>query len=947
MVFDERDLDQEESNEDMKKKHKPHSDQLGFDDMINETEKKSSKKSSKKQEENAKTSSTKTEKPKKEESKTTRKSSKKIEDKQTDDEKIVIIDKNLSVVKNDNDLDSQDDEQEDETLNSKYEEWQTGNSNSSSGKFEDTFTVDSDGSYTKDIAKVYHDSMIPYSEYVILDRAIPRVEDGLKPVQRRILYSMWELGVTPDKPYKKSAKTVGDVIANYHPHGDSSIYNAMVHMAQKFNMREILIDGHGNFGSVDGDGAAAMRYTEAKLAPLSLELLRDIEKNTVRWTKNYDDSKDEPEMLPSRFPNILVNGTTGIAVGLATNIPPHNLSECIDGCCSYIDNPNITLDEIMKVLKGPDFPTGGIILGVDGIRQAYETGKGKIIVRAKTHLEEDKGGKQIIVIDEFPYQVNKSQVLLKIAELKEKYKDILAPISDIRDESDRQGIRAVVCLKKDADAEMIRNFLFKYTDLQTTIGVNMVAIADGKPRQMGLLQILKYYIDYQRDVILKRTKYDLEAAEERANILEGLLIAIQNIDEVIHIIKTSKSTIDAKKNLINRFDLNEKQAQAILDMRLARLTNLEVYKIEEELASLRKLIKELKAIIKSEKLQMGIVKKEMLEIKKKFGSKRLTEIVEDAGHLSLEDKLENIKPVKDVVILLNEKNCIKKMTDKGFVTSNKIVSKTTNLNDTHSLILKTKSDRDLLLLTKLGNCYKVSQKDILEARWKDRGSNILELVPTFADNDKILYILDYKDKMEKFDFVLITNQGNIKRIASSEFDIKKQSFSFLKLKDDEYIVSIEKYVKNTTMFFVTSQGNGVNVDISDVPATTRTTGLLKGIALSSGDFVVGGGLTTENDKFIIVTDTGYAKKVEVKEFGNLPRNRKGVKVFNFGKESTCIKLTFKDSESCEVVAFDEKDKPYSVTTDDISVEARTSKGKLINKDLKNVKIKNCYKYSWN
>lgn len=930
MVFDERDLDQEESNEDMKKKHKPHNDQMGFEDMFSEKQKDATKKTITK--------------------KTTASKTSKKENK--DDEKIVIIDKNLSkVLTNENKsnnaltIEEENEDVEDETLNSKYEEWENHN-NKDSGKFEDTFTIDSDGSYTKDIAKVYHDSMIPYSEYVILDRAIPRVEDGLKPVQRRILYSMWELGVTPDKPYKKSAKTVGDVIANYHPHGDSSIYNAMVHMAQKFNMREILIDGHGNFGSIDGDGAAAMRYTEAKLAPLSLELLKDIEKNTVRWAKNYDDSKDEPEMLPSRFPNILVNGSTGIAVGLATNIPPHNLSECIDGCCSFIDNPNISLDELMKSIKGPDFPTGGIILGLDGIRQAYETGKGKIIVRAKTHIEQDKGGKQIIVIDEFPYQINKSQTLLKIAELKDKYKDILAPISDIRDESDRQGVRAVVCLRKDADAEMIRNFLFKYTDLQTTIGMNMVAIADGKPRQMGLLEILKYYISYQRDVVLKRTKFDLEAAEERANILEGLLIAIQNIDEVIRIIKTSKSTVEAKKNLIIRFDLNERQSQAILDMRLARLTNLEVYKIEEELASLKKLIAELKAIIKSEKLQMGIVKKEMLEIKKKFGSKRLTEIVYNAEHLSIEDKLENIKPVKDIVILVNERQCIKKMSDKSFVTSTKVASKTSSLNDTHSIILNTKTDRDLLVLTRFGNCYKIDQKDILDARWKDRGSNVLEIIPSFADKDKICNIIDYKNKFDKFDLIMITNLGNIKIISSSELDVKKSSFSYLKLKENEYVINIEKYEKNKTMFFVTSQGMGVNVDINDVVPTSRTSGLVKGISLSQDDFVIGGGLCSENDKFVLMSNTGLAKKIEVKEFGILPRNRKGLKLFNLGKDNENIKLAFKE-ETCEIIVFDEKDRPYSVSTDEIAVESRTSKGKLISKDIKNLKLKKYFKYCWN
>lgn len=922
MIFDERDLDEEEINEENKKSYKPQKNQLNMDDLIKSTPKKEEVKKVEKKETSTKKEST-------SKTKATKSTSKK--------EKTI--------------LNFLDDESAEETFEAIDELVSQNNENEEEVEtqaFESTFTIDDDGNYLKDISKVYHDSMIPYSEHVILDRAIPRVEDGLKPVQRRILYSMYELGVTPDKPYKKSAKTVGDVISNYHPHGDSSIYNAMVHMAQKFNMREALIDGHGNFGSVDGDGAAAMRYTESRLAPLSLEILRDIEKNTVRWAKTYDDSRDEPEMLPSRFPNILVNGATGIAVGLATNIPTHNLGECIDACVELIDKPNATTEELMKYLKGPDFPTGGIILGTDGIKQAYETGKAKILIRAKTHIETDKQDKKTIVITEFPYQVNKAQLLYKIAELKEKYKDVLSCIADIRDESDRQGIRAVVCLKKDADADMVLNFLFKYTDLQTSYGINMVAIADGKPRLMGIKQILSYYVNFQREVVLNRTKYDLEAAEERANIVEGLLIAIQNIDEVIKIIKTSASTTEARINLCKTFNLNEKQAQAILDMRLARLTNLEVYKLEEELASLKKLISELKAIVKSEKLQMGIVKKEMLEIKKKYATKRLTEIVGDASAYNLEDKLESLKPVKDVYIAVNEKNCIKKMYEKGFMTSSRCVSKTSTINEVHNIILKTKTDTTLLLLTKSGLCYKVEQDNILEARWKDRGSMLNDVLLGFDSKDKVLFLDAYKDKLPNYDIVLITNLGNIKRINTSELDVKKQGIAIAKLKEDEYIVSIQKYEKGKTMLFVSKSGLVLNCNIEDVPATTRTTGLLKGMSLNQDDYVVGGGLVTKNDLVLMCTEKAFVKKVKVEEFGELVRNRKGLKGLTLSKESgEIVMLAEVIKDTFEVMALTDKDKAYSINTDNVALENRTTKGKIVDKLLKTEKVKKIYKYSWN
>ena len=483
----------------------------------------------------------------------------------------------------------------------------------------------------KSMSEVLHDSMIPYTETVVMDRALPRVEDGLKPVQRRILYSMLELGVTPDKPYRKSARIVGDCLGKYHPHGDISVYDAMCRMAQDWVLRAPLVDGHGNFGSIDGDSPAAMRYTETRLTPLAMELMRDLEKDTVRWSLNFDDSLKEPDMMPGRFPNLLINGATGIAVGVATNIPPHNLGEVIDGVVAYINNPNIKIEQLMKIIKAPDFPTGGEIIDVDGgLEQAYRTGKGKLQIRAKVSVEKT-GDRCNLVITEFPYQVNKAQVLQKIAELKEQNKDKLSAITEIRDESDRNGIRGVIRLKKDADPKKILEYLYKSTNLQISYGINMVAIAGGKPKLLNLLEIVSYYAQYQREIIVRRTKYDLNLAKERAHIVEGLLIAIKNIDEVIKIIKKSASVSEAKQKLKEKFNLSDKQAQAILDMRLARLVHLEVTKLQEELAELKKKIAEYEAILASKKEQFEVVKKEILEIKRNYNNPRKSHITGDSS----------------------------------------------------------------------------------------------------------------------------------------------------------------------------------------------------------------------------------------------------------------------------------------------------------------------------
>ena len=475
------------------------------------------------------------------------------------------------------------------------------------------------------IEDVMPQSMLPYAEFVILDRALPRVEDGLKPVQRRILYTMMEMGLTPDKPHKKSARIVGDCMGKYHPHGDSSVYDAMVRMAQDFNMRMTLVNGHGNFGSVDGDPAAAMRYTEARLEPLALELLKDIDKETVPFSFNFDDSLLEPDILPGRFPNLLVNGANGIAVGLATNIPTHNLGEVIDGVCAYIDNPRISLKEMMKIIPGPDFSTGGFVIGNE-LEQAYETGKGRITLRAKYSVETGTGGKKNIVITELPYQTNKAELLRKIMLLKEAKKDVLSDITDIVDESDRTGMRAVISCKKEADVDAILAVLLKYTDLECTFGINMVAIAGGKPQQLGLLDIIRYYVNYQRLVVLRRAKFELKEAQARKHILEGLIVGVHNIDEVVRIIKNAESTADARQKLMSKFSLSERQAQAILDLRLARLAKLEVYKLEQELEELKKKIAHLQKVIGDKNMQMSIVKQEILEIKKKYPCPRKTVI---------------------------------------------------------------------------------------------------------------------------------------------------------------------------------------------------------------------------------------------------------------------------------------------------------------------------------
>ena len=733
----------------------------------------------------------------------------------------------------------------------------------------------------KTIEEVLHESMIPYTESVVMDRALPRVEDGLKPVQRRILYSMLELGLTPDKPYRKSARIVGDCMGKYHPHGDSSVYDAMVRMSQDFVLRSPLIDGHGNFGSVDGDSAAAMRYTEARMTPLAMELLRDLEKDTVRWGLNFDDTLKEPEVLPGRFPNLLVNGTSGIAVGVATNIPPHNLGEVIDGVVAYIDNPRIALKEMMKIIKGPDFPTGGQIILGEGIESAYATGKGKITIRAKVGIEQN-GDKQSLVITEIPYQVNKALLLQKIAELKEKNKDKLSCISEIRDESDRNGMRAVIRLKKEANAKKILGILFQSTNLQVSYSINMIAIADGKPRKMGLIDIISYYTAFQREVVLRRTKYDLNLAKERAHIVEGLLIAIKNIDAVIKIIKTSATVAEAKQRLKDKFALSDKQAQAILDMRLARLVNLEVNKLEEELKELKNRIKELEAIVASKKLQLDVVKREILEIKRRFATPRRShEIKNDEIVLA---KVEDVEESKDFLIALTAGKTLKKVNMRNYSKSQKSLGDGSTLFDIHTSILPVKATDTVLIFTDKGNCLKANVSVMAENKWRDKGVPLKQI-------DKAVDIMETPVAVLKVegdgDIAFFTQNGMVKRTTEKEMVVAKSYYQAIKLADNDKLIAVEHEQKGKSFVMLSQSGNCVNFEKSEVPMQGRIAGGVKGINMEEKDVVVYAGQNISGD-YIIVTNNGFVKRLNALQIPMCARYRKGVRYINFADTGKAV-----------------------------------------------------------
>ena len=797
----------------------------------------------------------------------------------------------------------------------------------------------------KNLDVIMHESMLPYSEHVILDRALPRVEDGLKPVQRRILYTMYEQGLTPDKQYRKSAKVVGDCLGKYHPHGDTSVYDAMVRLAQDFNLRAPLVDGHGNFGSVDGDSAAAMRYTEVKMAPLALEMLRDLEKNTVPWMYNYDDSLQEPVLLPSRFPNILVNGASGIAVGLSTNIPPHNLAETINGAIAYIDNPDITLDEMMKVIKAPDFPTGGYVIGGSELKQAYETGKGKITIRSKIHIEGDSGEKKNIVITEIPYQVNRAKLQQKILEVRESKKDILGGISEILDESDKSGFRIVIKIKKDADYKKILDCLFKYTDLQVSYAINMVAIADGRPQQMGLLDIIAYYVNFQREVIYKRTKFDLDAAKDRQHILQGLIIAVRNIDEVVRIIKTSESVTVAKQRLRERFTLTEKQAQAILDMRLARLTSLEVFKLEQELLELEKKIAELTLILGSKKLQFQVVKEEMGEIRKKFKDDRRSDLISSLEDYTIQTSVGTGAkgPVENVVVASTALGTVKCMTARHYAQASKVWNERSNLHEIITASLATSSDKTVLAFTDLGNVYKIDLGAIADSKLRDKGTPLNKINSLAKADEKVVFFIENTDNLLNEEIIFFTKLGMIKKSPLTEYQLLKSAYQAVKLKEGDAVINIEIDKPNTTILFVTKEGMGLNANKNDIPSQGRISAGVKGISLSDTDSVVFAGQITNDDSILLVTNTAFAKRVNVNEIDVLARYRKGVKIFDLkgdASSGTQVLSASKYSPQTELITENIAGEFANISASNIDEDTRASRGKSLS--VGKAKLNNAY-----
>ena len=784
-----------------------------------------------------------------------------------------------------------------------------------------------------DLKKTMETSYIDYAMSVIASRALPDVRDGLKPVQRRVLYSMVELGNTPDKPHRKCARIVGDTMGKYHPHGDSSIYGALVNMTQDWSMRYTLVDGHGNFGSVDGDGAAAMRYTEARLSKISLQMIEDINKDTVDFIPNFDETESEPTVLPSRFPNLLVNGTTGIAVGMATNIPPHNLREVIDAVVKLIDNDieekETTIDELMEVVKGPDFPTGGVILGTSGINEAYRTGRGKIRVRAVTDIEPMENGKNRIVVTELPYLVNKARLIEKIAELHKDKK--IDGITDLRDETSREGMRVVIELRRDVNPSVVLNLLYKHTQLQDTFGVINLALVDGQPKILNLYELLNYYLMHQKEVVTRRTQFDLKKAEARAHILEGLIIAQDNIDEVINIIRSSQTTQEAKNRLIERFSLSDEQAQAIVDMRLKALTGLEREKLEAELKDLIALIAELKEILADEKKLLGVIREEILAISAKYGDDRRTQIGYDEYDMSMEDLI----PETNTVITMTKVGYIKRMSIDNFKAQHRggkgIKGMETIEDDYIVEMLMTTSHHYLMFFTNTGRVYRIKAYEIPEASRTSRGTAIINLIP-LQPGEKITAMIPIKEYNDEHYLFMATRKGIVKKTPITDYaNIRKNGLAAINLREDDKLIEVKVTDNTEEVFLFTKFGQCIRFKETDVRSTGRTTMGVIGMNLAPDDVVIAMQLASQGDSVMIVSENGLGKCTLIDEFTAQNRGGKGVK---------CYKITEKSGNLVGVKSVGKDDEIMLITTEGIIIRMQVNDTTLLGRVTTGVKLIN-------
>ena len=756
-----------------------------------------------------------------------------------------------------------------------------------------------------DVEEELKKSFISYAMAVIVTRALPDVRDGLKPVHRRILYSMSELGYTPDKPYRKSARIVGDVLGKYHPHGDSSVYDAMVRLAQDFSIRYMLVDGQGNFGSVDGDGAAAMRYTEARMSRLSLELVRDIDKETVDFYPNFDETLMQPSVMPSRYPNLLVNGSSGIAVGMATNSPPHNLGEVVDAVVYMIDHPDCSVDDLMQFVKGPDFPTGGVILGKRGIYDAYHEGRGRIIVRAKSEIEDMGGNRQRIVVTEIPYMVNKARLIEKIAEL--VHEKTVDGISDIRDESDRDGMRIVIDLKRDVNANIVLNYLYKHTQLQDTFGAIMLALVDGEPKILSLRQIIHHYIEHQEDVIRRRTQYDLNKAEARSHILEGLIIALDNIDEVVRMIRASRTAQEAKTGLMERFGLSDRQAQAILDMRLQRLTGLERDKIEAEYAELQKLIAYYRAVLADEKLVLGIIRDEILEIRDKFADERRTEISALDGEIDMLDLIEE----EDMVVTMTHYGYVKRLPKTTYRAQRRggkgVIATTTREEDFVEQMYVTSTHDPILFFTNKGRVYQMNCYEIPEAGRTARGTAIINLLQ-LSPGEKVTTMLPFPaEKSEGTYLVMATRKGTIKRTELSEFmNLRRAGLIAIVLRDDDELIGVRRTEGDSDILVGTRDGMSIRFHESDMRPMGRSAMGVRSIDLDEGDEVIDVAFVEEGAQVLSITENGYGKRTDIDEYRLQQRGGKGIKAMNLTEKTgnLAAQLLVHDDEDLLLITSD-------------------------------------------